>query len=100
MKHQEFIEEIKNELIQEGFDPKNEVIKGIFIGMNILQKKLNSEEIEKGLNLVTIKKANQLTGASTSFFKQLLREGKLKKYRINSAIYISLSEFEKIAQSV
>jgi hypothetical protein len=48
-------------------------------------------------NLVTIKKASQLTGASPSFFKQLLREGKLTRFKINSATYVSLVEFEKIA---
>lgn len=47
--------------------------------------------------LVTIKKASSLTGASLSFFKQLIREGKLTRYRINSAIYISMVEFETLA---
>lgn len=49
-------------------------------------------------NLRTIKKAHLETGASISYFKQLLREGKLTRYKINSATYVSLSEFEKIAQ--
>jgi hypothetical protein len=52
----------------------------------------------KNLNLVTVKKANQLTGASPSFFRQLLREKKLTTFRVNSAVYISLQEFESIAQ--
>jgi hypothetical protein len=50
--------------------------------------------------LVTIKKAHEITGGSISFFKQLLREGKLTRYKINSATYISLVEFEKIANPV
>jgi hypothetical protein len=49
-------------------------------------------------NLRTIKKAHQETGASISYFKQLLREGKLNRYKINSATYISLAEFENLAQ--
>lgn len=53
-----------------------------------------------GKNLVTIKKAHQITGASTSYFKQLLREGKLTRFKINSATYISLVEFENLAQPV
>ena len=48
-------------------------------------------------NLVTIKRAAELTGASRQFFKQLLREGKLKRYKVNSATYISLVEFEQLA---
>lgn len=50
------------------------------------------------LKLRTVKKASIETGASLSFFRQLLREKKLKKYQINSAVYVSLSEFEQIAQ--
>lgn len=49
-------------------------------------------------NLRTIKKASQETGASESFLKQLIREGQLKRYKLNSATYISLAEFERIAQ--
>ncbi|MBX2916730.1 MAG: hypothetical protein KF856_15780 [Cyclobacteriaceae bacterium] len=52
----------------------------------------------ENLNLVTIKKASELTGASTSFFKQLLREKKLRRFKVNSATYISLKQFEGIAQ--
>lgn len=48
--------------------------------------------------LVTIKKAHQITGASTSFFKQLLRERLIKRYKIHSATYISLVEFEALAE--
>lgn len=53
-----------------------------------------------GKNLVTLKKASETTGASISFFKQLLREKKLTRYKVNSATYLSLAEFEKIAQPV
>ncbi len=53
-----------------------------------------------GKNLRTVKKASQETGASVSFFRQLLREGKLTKYRINTAVYVSLTEFEELAQPV
>lgn len=52
----------------------------------------------EGKNLVTVKKAHEITGASISFFKQLLREKKLTKYKVNSATYLSLTEFENIAQ--
>jgi hypothetical protein len=54
--------------------------------------------MEKNLNLRTIKRASQETGASQSFFRQLIREGKLKKYSVNTAVYVSLAEFEKICQ--
>ena len=50
--------------------------------------------------LVTIKKASQETGASVSYFKQLLRERKLTRFKINSATYVSLVEFESIAKPV
>jgi len=52
---------------------------------------------EKNLNLRTLKRASLETGASYSFFKQLIREGKLKRYKVNSATYVSLSEFEILA---
>jgi len=51
-------------------------------------------------NLRTLKKAHFETGASISYFKQLLREGKLKRYKINSATYVSLTEFEELAQPI
>lgn len=50
--------------------------------------------------LRTIKKASAETGASTSFLTQLLEEGKLTRYKINTATYISLVEFESIAKPV
>lgn len=53
---------------------------------------------EKALR--TIKKAAQETGASTSFLTQLLEEGKLTRYKINTATYISLVEFENIATPI
>lgn len=49
------------------------------------------------LRLRTIKRASAETGASQSFFKQLLREGKLTRYGVNSARYVSLTEFERLA---
>lgn len=54
--------------------------------------------MEKALR--TIKKAAEITGASTSFLTQLLEEGKLTRYKINTATYISLVEFENIAIEV
>ena len=48
-------------------------------------------------NLRTLKKANAETGASISYFKQLIREGKLTRYKINTATYVSLVEFENLA---
>ncbi len=53
----------------------------------------------KNLNLKTIKKLHEESGASISYLKQLLKEGKLKRYKINSATYISLTEFELLAQA-
>jgi hypothetical protein len=50
------------------------------------------------LRLSTIKKASEITGASTSFFKQLLREQMLTRYKIHSSTYVSLKEFETIAK--
>jgi hypothetical protein len=47
--------------------------------------------------LRTVKKASLEIGASQGFFRQLLREGKLKKYCINSAVYVDLVEFERLA---
>lgn len=54
--------------------------------------------MEKALR--TIKKAAEITGASTSFLTQLLEEGKLTRYKINTATYISLVEFENIARPI
>jgi len=48
--------------------------------------------------LRTIKRASLETGVSISFFKKLLQEGRLKRYKINSATYLSLKEFEELAQ--
>jgi hypothetical protein len=56
--------------------------------------------MESQKKLRTIKKASGETGSSPSFFKQLIRENKLTKYQINSAVFIDLQEFEKIAQPV
>ncbi len=48
--------------------------------------------------LVTIKKAHEATGSSTSFFKQLLREKMLTRYKIKSATFISLTEFNQLGK--
>lgn len=50
--------------------------------------------------LRTLKKAHEETGASIAFFERLLREGKLTRYKIKSATYISLTEFESIAFTI
>jgi hypothetical protein len=47
--------------------------------------------------LKTIKKASAETGASPRFLTQLIEEGKLTRFKINTATYISLTEFEEIA---
>lgn len=49
--------------------------------------------------IVTIKRAAMLTGSSQSFFRKLLQDKKLKTYRIQSAVYVSLEEFEALAES-
>ena len=49
-------------------------------------------------NLKTVKKASQEIGVSQSFLRQLIREGQIKKYKANSAVFISMSEFENLAQ--
>ena len=54
--------------------------------------------MESEKKLRTIKKASSETGSSQSFLKQLIREGKLRKYQINTAVFIDLTEFEKIAK--
>jgi hypothetical protein len=56
------------------------------------------EDMTKELR--TIKKAAEVTGASERFLVQLLEEGKLTRYKINTATYISLIEFESIATPV
>lgn len=48
-------------------------------------------------HLRTIKKASAETGASIGFLQQLLTEGLLTRYKIKSATYISMTEFESIA---
>jgi hypothetical protein len=50
------------------------------------------------MHLKTLKKASEEIGISVSFLKQLIREGKLTRYKINSATYISITEFEKLAK--
>lgn len=50
--------------------------------------------------LRSVKKAAQLTGASERFLERLLEEGMLTRYKIKSATYISLVEFESIATPV
>jgi hypothetical protein len=59
---------------------------------------MNGEVDLIGLRLVTIKKMHTTTGASQSFIKQLIREKKLTRYRINSAVYVSMAEFESTAK--
>ncbi len=51
-------------------------------------------------HLRTMKAASRQIGPSISFFKQLVKEGKLKKYRIRRTAYISLVEFESLAELV
>jgi hypothetical protein len=63
-------------------------------------KLLKFTGMNEGKKLTTIKKLSLDTGTSTSFIKQLIREGKLKRYRINSAVFISVNEFEQIALPV
>lgn len=55
-------------------------------------------EVER--NLRTVKKTCEITGASQSFIYQLLQEGQLTMYKINTATYVSLSEFDAIAKPV
>ena len=49
------------------------------------------------LRLRTIKRASEETGTSQSFLKMLLRTKRLRRYKINSATFLSLAEFEKVA---
>lgn len=60
-----------------------------------MEKIQNSER-----QLMTVKKISQLTGTSRSFLRQLMREGKLTKYQINSAVFVDFAEFERVAQPV
>lgn len=50
--------------------------------------------------LRTVKKAAEVTGASERFLVQLMEEGQLTRYKINTATYISLVELESIAKPV
>lgn len=52
---------------------------------------------DNDLNLVTLKRGAEQVGCSVSFIKLLQREGRLRKYRINTTVLFSLREFEKIA---
>lgn len=54
--------------------------------------------MKQDLKLVTIKKAHEVTGVSRSFFRKLISENKLTRYKIHSATYVSLVEFENLAQ--
>jgi hypothetical protein len=47
--------------------------------------------------LRTVKKASAETGASQDFLRHLLMDGTLTTYKIKSATYISMEEFESIA---
>lgn len=49
--------------------------------------------------LRTIKRLHEECGISISYIKQLLRTGKLTRFKIGSATYVSLTEFEQIAQA-
>jgi hypothetical protein len=48
-------------------------------------------------DLRTVKKLSEITGVSESFIRHLLQSGALTGYYINSAVLISLNEFEAIA---
>lgn len=54
--------------------------------------------MKHGKNLKTLKRLSSETGASVSFLKQLIKERKLTKFRINSGVYISMDEFELLAK--
>lgn len=47
--------------------------------------------------LRTIKRLHEECGISISYIKQLLRQGKLTRFKIGSATYVSLTEFEQLA---
>lgn len=49
-------------------------------------------------NLRTIKVLHREIGISQSKTKQLLREGKLTRYKIGRNTYVSIDEFENLAQ--
>lgn len=48
--------------------------------------------------LRTIKRLHEECGISISYIKQLLRQNKLTRFKIGSATFVSLIEFEQIAQ--
>lgn len=50
--------------------------------------------------LRTVKKICQETGSSRTFIYDLLRGGALRRYKIQDVLYVSLAEFESIAQPV
>lgn len=60
----------------------------------------NLPSMPNDLRLVTVRRASELTGISDQFIKALLKNGKLKKRKINSAIFISMTEFELLAEEM
>lgn len=50
--------------------------------------------------LRTLKKFCEETGSSKSFIYDLLRAGVLRRYKIQDVLYVSLTEFESVAQPV
>jgi len=50
--------------------------------------------------LRTMKKICQETGSSRTFIYDLLRAKALRRYKIQDVLYISLAEFEALAQPV
>lgn len=57
-------------------------------------------DMTEAKELRTIKRVAEVTGASERFLVQLLTEGKLTRYKINTATYISLIEFEQLAKPI
>lgn len=51
-------------------------------------------------DLRTIKKIIEITGISLSFLNQLIAEGRLTKYQINTVNFIDLLELNSIAKPV
>lgn len=88
----EVIQEMKNGLILEGYDANDPFIKGAMTMLSMLEKRLIPDR-----RLVTVKRANEITGASISFFKKLLREERLTRFKIGNATYVSITEFEELA---
>lgn len=56
------------------------------------------ESIATNRQLVNVKRAAELTGSSRSFFKKLLKNGDLQRYKVGRCTYLDFREFQQLAK--